>query len=269
MSSEKPRIRLFTEIDAVLDTRYGLLKKYYPHVVENIKLTDYLGRLIDAFEDVSYADFKKLYDARGDDALEFAVLSNIHCIITTTLHGAYTDSVELPLTSKPQIILNLWPYKFNEAEQSNLLETFQLNYGTFATVTLVNMPLAKITPDYIKENVDFLVLYNTSEWLSTQNKAFETKRIPSKKLLSPALYQERIPTPEEIKAVSANLSPFEIIHKTLAPIIDLSFVDVEAFSVFSHDFNNRIYSSVQVSRVTGEKPAVAESADDDIEKSFR
>ena len=98
-SGSKPRIRLFTEIDAVLDTRYGLLKKYHPDIVEAIALSDYYRRTIDAFPGLPYDAFKKLYDARGNDALEFAVLSNIHSIIATTLHGAYADSIALPITA--------------------------------------------------------------------------------------------------------------------------------------------------------------------------
>ena len=269
MSDVKPRVRLFTEIDAVLDTRFSLLKKYYPEVIASTDLTAYLSRVIDEFDGVPYDVFKKRYDARGDDALEFAVMSNIHSIIATTLHGAYIDSINLPLTDKPLIILNLWPYTFNEKERAVLLESFQLNYGSFATVALANIPLANITPDYLKENVDLLILYNTSEWLGLQNKAFETKRIPGKKLISPALYQIRVPTESELNSASSSLSLFDIIHKTLSPLIDLSFIDVEAFSIYSSDFSDRIYAGAQVSRSVKGKVVSDESVDDELEKAFR
>lgn len=269
MSSEKPRIRLFTELDAVLDTRYGLLKKHYPEVIEQISLIKYLSRTIDEFEGVSYEAFSKLYAARGDDALEHAVMSNIHAIIATTLHGAYADSVDLPLTNKPLLILNLWPYTFSESERANLLESFQLNYGAYATVTLVNIALAELTPDYVKEHFDYLIMYNTNDWLSLHNKAFETKRIPDKKLIAPALYQGHVPTSEELSSLEGSLSPFEIIHKTLAPLIDLNFIDAEAFSVYSQAFSDRIFSGNKVRRVAKDKSAPIEVADDDIEKAFR
>ena len=269
MSSEKPRIRLFTEIDAVLDTRFGLLKKYYPEVIANLSVADYSSRLIDEFEGVPYADFKKLYDARGDDALEFAILSNIHSIIATTLHGAYADSINLPLTGKPQIILNLWPYTFNELEREILLRNFRLNYGAYASVTLCNIPLAEITPGYLKENVDFIILYNANEWLGLQNKAFETKRIPDKKLICPALYQVRVPSPEEIKAVSPSNDPFEIIRKMVAPLINLGFVDAEAFSIYSQEFSDRIFTGTSFARSNVTKSAINEVVDDDLEKAFR
>lgn len=240
MSGNKPRIRMFTELDAALDTRFGLLRKYFPQALEQMGFKQYSSRLIDEFPGVSYADFKKVYDARGDDALEFAVVTNIHSVISTTLHGAFVDSIDLPITSKPELVINLWPYTFDAEEQKVLLKNFQLNYIAFSEVTLANTPLDKLTPSYVKNNFDYLVLYNANEWLGHHNHSFETVKIPAKRMVAPALFHGRIPSDEDLVKNGQTINPFDLTKKAMAPMLGLDFADVETFSCFTPEFNQRI-----------------------------
>lgn len=269
MSADKPRVRVFTELDAILDTRYGLLRKHYPKVVEQMPLQAYTHRLIDEFPGVPYHEFKQRYDARGDDALEHAVVTNAAVIIRNVVQGAYRDSIDLPITGKPIVTVNLHPYKFTESEREILLTNLRVNYGPYADVSLVDLALSEITPMYLRGNIQYMVLYNMSEWLGHHNGALEKTRVPGRPIMCPALFQGQIRTVEEMTIEGQSVDIFEVTSKAMACILTVDFVEVEAFSVYSPDYANKLKEGAKFQRADGEKIAHAEVRDDDLERALR
>lgn len=231
------RFRFFVSLDALLDTRLGLINHEYPERLKDVDIDVYAKRCIDGFSWLSAAEFKAKWEARDDHALTSAYMTGIHFLLLDMLRSAYYDSIEQPFTNRPTLTVSLAPYHFSKEEQDDFQTTLIYQYGQYADVHLCNTTLEELTLQHVKTRYEVLILYEAVKWLGLHEKEFTEKhRLPFVQVFAPRLYQDKIPSQEESMVDGNPVDFFDITEKHLKPVIDISFLRSEIFSICSPAF---------------------------------
>lgn len=229
--------RIYIELDVLLDTRLGALWQLNPEQCDLIIGHGYHDRLIDNFniinDAIDHESWLEQYGHRDISTLKVSRLTNF-----VFAFSALMDELELSAIAQPDIdgvemVINTFPYQFNEAELENLKDCIKSYIGVTCGIRTVHEPLSELTFAKIKALYDGVVLYNLADWMATFNEQdVKDNRCPSVKLIAPALFKDRLPTKEDLR--DFNDSPMGILVENeinLQSIIGLHFWDATVFSI--------------------------------------
>lgn len=189
----KKRQTFYFELDALVDTRFGLLVKDYSERVNAVDINAYRDRktsYVWEYFGVTAEVWKKTWSERTTEVLKWSapteMLLRINELFITPLTGAATS----PIFDNPAMIINTYPYKFEEEEIGILIESIHEVLLDRIPVKVVWLAPEDVTPMWIAANCESMVLYNFSEWFSVQAKNFQQTPLPQITIHFPALINE-------------------------------------------------------------------------------
>ena len=252
-----PSVKLLLELDALLDTRLSILGSMDPKRTAVIMQdTSYTTRVIDRFQGFDNKAFKEAYDSRTTKALAGAMRTDVFKILHDFITRVMNRNIVSPTPVDTEIVLNTYPYKLTEKEQTIMTLGLIKSLPLCPKVTFVDMPIKKLTPQYLR-GFGCVIMYNFNEWLTEflVEDHLSACPIPDTTFFVPAILG-RI---DEGDAPPENLSQaFNEISREFHRVMSIVFTPVEMFC------------SIAAKRVAPDVPKDAErTVLDDLEEELK
>lgn len=232
------KLGIMVMLDCLLDTRLSILHSVYPGYSQVVLDGDYFTREIDEFPHMSHKAFRELYTTRGLDTLREAFYTPCADFVVELAVKSLKQIESSPYHVGTKIIINTYPYRVSDEYKDTLSRVFVMKTDEFIDLEVVRIDPVNITPQYCKENLGSLVMYDYEDWLETHavNKNFESCKIPEIQLFVPRLYFNKKPTAEEILIMkNAKQDPFRALEISATGLIDLTVLDISIFSLKVRD----------------------------------
>lgn len=194
-----PPNAIYVDMDTVLDTRLGLLRQHlgmttFPKAYWERDFNDW-----SSFTDgrLDQNGFYNLWMHRDHATLEHSKITNITFHIVRCIQTILNNAVITEDHREPRIVINTWPYVLTDEEEIDFASAFsQYFIATKTKVECIHVPLADLTPAYVKDNFALMTTYLGVEWLARHHQALAEHPVdPSKGILFgfpltvPRLYQ--------------------------------------------------------------------------------
>lgn len=231
---QREKLGILVHLDDLLDTRLAVLSLIHSDIPKLALEAGYFKRDEDSFPYVPKDKFEKFYAQRNAIVLQEAIPTRVLAFLRELVLKLAQQSLETPHHGGPKIYLNVYPYDLSPAEVDLIVKVVALHTGQLCDIKAVYMAPKDISPQFCRENLGCLFLYNASEWLetNTNNEAFRFCQIPDVTVYVPALYHGRKATEEELNTLAANnLDPFRAFEISSSAIVNMCVLDVAIFCV--------------------------------------
>lgn len=219
---------LYVELDAILDTRSGLLFSISRQAFELNVLKGLHRRTSDVFDGVSESHFHSKYQDRKADILRNSQVTLIGQQLGEYAKSVAARNISTPVKNSCEIVLNLYPYVLKDEEISEIVTAVSKLTFELANITAVSMKPEEVSFDYIKEHIDIMYVYNYADWINANvDPLMELKgRLsPEVPMICPAVAKSKKITGYQHKEVFTKLA------RAYSPMIGLDFIDVENFTM--------------------------------------
>lgn len=233
-SNERETDVVYIELDALLDTRLGLLHEHYPDLaVQVLKSGKYHKRLIDRFGSVTPKQFEELYAKRSIETLKHSILTNVPFFLQRLIKDCVVHASLTKVDQHLHYVINTWPYDFgDDALKQMLISCVSFHMLDAVDVSVIHMPPEQLTPSEIKDKYDIMIMYRFQEWLYMHREEFKLVRCPAVTVVAPAMYYLEMPDPETIQECrNIGRDPIQIAEEQTAEFIRLKFMDVSLFCI--------------------------------------
>ena len=155
------------------------------------------------------------------------VVNMIRELVKEMLKQAMTS----PFHTGPKIFLNVYPYSILPEEENVILRGLIHCTDKLADIEIINFSDDELTPNYLKENLAILFMYNYNNWFDVQAENFKKLPCPEITLIAPELYFKKLPTKEDLISWSEQqINPFKATEILSAPLIGLKLYEIDLFS---------------------------------------
>lgn len=219
---------IYVELDCLFDTRLSLMYDIDKNIMRDIITTDkYHNRIMDQFGYLSVRMFRTIYRYRNNNVLDnpLGTLVNDvikdYCIEATMTAKSYEDY------NKINVYVNIHPYTLTEEDTELLRMGISNSIKVPVNVEMINLPYTDIQPEFIKNNVGMMIMYDGLTWIEhfTSNGDLPKHSLPDTVLMTPMLLHRNM----VIK--KSDISKFfEDVEKSVAMLIQLAYVPVDIFS---------------------------------------
>jgi len=233
--------RFLVEIDAILDTRLGLMHHLDPDSAQ--RLVDnpaYFTRELDQFEPLCGMDdvlWKEAWKHRTVEALKSAintpVIDLVHYMVLEAEYRAIND----PQIAGAEVDLNIWPYQLNVEERHVMAAALTQRVGWKSPITVICQPPVYFTPGLVGNTYYAMVLYDHDAWFKAhQAELFAGEYgIPKVTLYAPRLAAKSMPPPELLDftrhGITRKIDIFDAVAHALAQFIALQYLPVQQYCV--------------------------------------
>lgn len=173
------------DINMILDTRYGALRRIDAPMAERLARSDwYRVRDTDRFEFVSHgaikdAEFKELYDKMEVETLEASIFTDYIYELRRDVKEGFSRMERLDPGTVIEFTVNVWPYDLLESEMEVIKRAFARYLPPVMTlVDVVSIPHEKLTPSLVATAYEMLAFYNYEDWLKHHHTALLERPIP-------------------------------------------------------------------------------------------
>ena len=168
----KPNVLI--QLDAVLDTVAGTVRKIYPDVVDDLLCNKgYRKRIADNLADIDPRidgmTFAAAYAKRDIETLDNSTSNLMIGYIRRLLSDL--DKVALgnnPVITSVNVHLNIYPYDLDEDRAALIALAVSAALGLVEPARVVRLEPSEITPDFInKSGISTYILYDLNTWVSS------------------------------------------------------------------------------------------------------
>lgn len=221
---------IFVDLDSLLDTRLPIVYFIDEDLASTITSDNsYHDRISDKFGYVTNYIFNLFYRMRNKTLLTYAAPTNILKIIRSYCIETYADN-RLVGGSKPSTLyINIHPYKLIQTEIDNISVAVSKAIN-IENIIIVDIPIKDITPEWIKDKISLLVMYDGMKWLEHHISTYNLIKEPllDTVLLAPALLLGKKNNYNKIKDIDKFLKNVEESTSTL---IQLKLLHSSEFSI--------------------------------------
>lgn len=178
---------ILLDLDTVFDTRLSLLYAISEDLaLEVVESNQYTKRIRDNFGNISSDVFRSLYKRRNKNILKFALPTNIIELVNDLMVKYATDANN---TELPKLYINTYPYRLAEDEKIVMINVLGNLFKNCTFELLYMDPVNELTPCWVNENVQTVIMYDGLNWLENHNRLFNLIEHPliDKTLIVPAL----------------------------------------------------------------------------------
>lgn len=239
-----PQINFYVDLDALLDTRLGVLSSLDEEAAASLDLTKYRERISDQFKHLGLSQidddvYRTAYRKRTADVLPHAMMTPVSLYLNIALTELEKEAMAgSPLAGPAKLTINLWPYKdLTPPEIEAICAAMFHRSGVFTSIETICESPKIITTDFIAyKQWNMMFMYGFWEWFEYQWSRWTQKPrcIPNTVIVAPQL----APTLEgfgkalEYKNPKGEIAdPFECVRVLAAEVIGLAFADVKVFSI--------------------------------------
>ena len=232
--------RILIELDALIDTRLGTVKRFWPRRINNSNLDEYHSRdhirIWDIFG-IPKDKYLEHYNARDIDTLAFSFGTKLsvvlRALITTSIMKAETN----PHIGQVEITLNLFPYVLNPEVQRaflNVLDDLLMVDDVDVVKQIITgvdfIDTTVLSAGAIRNEFEGMIIFDLVEWLSTTNKLTAKEPAPTLTVYFAALLYED-DDEDRRKITEDNINPFKTVRKALAQHFLADALDAELFNI--------------------------------------
>lgn len=226
--------RILVELDAVLDTRLGVLMQM--GVGEQALALNYRQRRSDRWNElgltVDQAEFDRRYAARDIYTLAASRPTNITYLLNQITEYLSKLRLNAPMYETCEVILNTYPYDLDQGVLDEIVVAVGVWVSMECTVTTINLPTEAVTPKWLMENTEGYVLYDFNQWLVLHEDGLKTHRMPRNMVMAPKLYWNETPEEDTVEVDGMGMvNPFAAVELALLEYLGLNFQDPEFFSL--------------------------------------
>lgn len=234
------RQRLLVELDSLIDTRLGTVKRFWGdkinddtldeyHRRDHIRIWDIFGIEKDAYEK-AYAerDILTLKESFGTLMSEM-----LRSIITTSIMKAESN----PHISQVEVTLNSAPYDLDEDTKAVFLEVLRdlLLIGKVRmikeiTTKVSKVDIANMSAADIRKEYEGVIMYDLAGWLSTANQLTADNPAPTLTIYYASLLSDDSEENRR-KVTEENTNPFKETKRACAQFFTAEGLDAELFNI--------------------------------------
>jgi len=221
---------IYIELDALMDTRYGLLLKYNKTILKDmIEDTSYFTRLYDEFKYYNNNIFKLLYSNRDKSVLALSPVSKIVELIAKEyllMESKLIEANEVPILT---LTVNTYPYTLTDQEISKMNKAIKLLIiNKRVEIAFINIHPKDITLNFLASTYSVVILYDFTKWLdyniiTQQGNAVDVKCYVPAKLEYPIKFKKEQDIEDMLNEISE-------LH---GGYMNITFIPVEYFCVRS------------------------------------
>lgn len=235
---EAEPIRIWVELDVLLDTRLSTLYSLSPDLLPTCLKNDYHKRPMDDWEaltegTLTNADFWEAYSQRNKETLKEALPTKLTAWLGQLCRDLSKRSMYDPVINDIIVEVGLFPYEFTLEERKVLCAMVGHYVGEGVAVKTSNKKVKDLTPSRLKEDYAAFILYSFDDWFTLHKDELETVICPRVTAFAPALFINRVPDPEELDQALeeyATQNPFRLLEIALIERLHLQYMDVDFVS---------------------------------------
>jgi len=200
----KETSKIYVDIESLLDVRGAILLQ----LLKKDELTTYLNseeynfRQIDKFSVVNQEDYDRINSNKTVDLIPFSVVTHILISLKSKLSNLEKRNNFYNEKKIPEVILNVYPFKFSESQMKALQNMLFVKLDTNTLVNVINFPPKEVSPYFISTNgIITCFIYNFKEWMNHHSASLEKTKLPDVLLYFPALFFET-PDQKELKRIN-------------------------------------------------------------------
>lgn len=222
---------IYISLDALLDTRMPLLSEIPGVELDKVLENGYFERRAETFFGVDKQVYDEAWANRDERVLIGALVSRTIGFINELVIKLNSEAKVTPHHIGPKIILNTYPYVLAESEIEAIVAGLAVATKQASDVEAVHMTKEELTPEWCKENVAIMFMYDEyASWLDVQAEAFSKNRCTEVSLIVPGIYFIREPTKTELaEAIRTRMHPLREVELFTSVFINLRFQDIELF----------------------------------------
>jgi len=243
--------KIYIDIESLLDLRQGTLN-YLTEDIETvlnlINSDKYNFREIDDFSDlVPIDEFKKIYNNPPLDIIGMSTITYLVNVLKSKIDNLEKRNVFYNEQKKPEIVLNLHPFKLSKEQQDIFVDMFFTKLDTETFISVIYLPIKDISPYFIQSN-NFIscFIYNVSEWLDCHLDALRKLKLHDNLIYFPSIYSKK-GTEEEIKYIE------QLGFKDIFGYLEFLLSDVASINFLPVLFYTNIISATVMIEKYGDK----------------
>lgn len=156
---------IYTDVDTILDTRAPIAIRLDPKsVILDIRDERYINRIRDNFGNISYDVFRSYYARRDASILPHASPTAILGFISDTHEEIMFDLKNSKLEEDVVIYVNIYPYRLEEKDIKKIADLV-VTQVPGSTVEIIYETYDTLTPDWVKEHVGTMFMYDLPYWI--------------------------------------------------------------------------------------------------------
>ena len=223
------RIRqcLYVPLDALIDTRLGLLKRKWPDKFKEVDIKAYRERITFHVWKLFGIEKKEWLDAwnnRDVDVLLDSAPTELATRLRIIVGHLAVSAMTTPVVERPEIVVDVAPYRLTDEERREIRDVVELLAPEGTIVTTEFISDKHLTPELISARFDGMFLYDLVTWIEKQAEALKIKQVPKVIIHYPAVLHEDDTISLEYIS-KAESSPFDDISRRCAGLFTLSAVD--------------------------------------------
>lgn len=221
---------IYIELDALFDTRLATIFLMGKDKIDEAFNDKYFERKTETFKGVDKEEFDKAYKARDKNTLRQAVVTKAIGFIRELVISMSSQAINSPVHSGPKIFINIHPYVLEKEEEDAIIEGMAHATKKTCDIQIISLTPSGLTPEFIKDNLSILFIYDYAPWLEAQAENFQKSPCPQYSVIVPGIYFVREPTPAEmIEMVRESMHPLRMLEMVSSTFIDLKLYDIDLF----------------------------------------
>lgn len=222
---------IYISLDSILDTRLPIFMGIDNNIIDKVDLhKNYQLRKKNVLGWISEDIFSTFYAYRNKEILKFSTVTGIHVYLKDVIDKMVTNHAERDSFTSTNMYINVYPYVLTGDEVTNLLYMVSSYYPNINIEVIYLNPFTEVTTKWIKDNdIATVVMWDGLEWIESQHVLGYTTSYPilGTSLVIPAIANKSI----LVEDIDTNI--FEILIKTLSPIVSCVPISVGFFSTIS------------------------------------
>lgn len=222
---------IYISLDSILDTRLPIFMGIDNNIIDKVDLhKNYQLRKKNVLGWISEDIFSIFYAYRNKEILKFSTVTGIHIYLKDIIDKMVTNHAERDSFTSTNMYVNTYPYVLTNDEITNLLYMVSSYYPNINIEVIHLNPFTEVTTKWIRENdIATVVMWDGLEWIESQHVLGYTTSYPilGTSLVVPAIANK------SILVEDVDTSIFEILIKTLSPIVSCVPISVGFFSTIS------------------------------------
>lgn len=226
-------VKIYTDLDTLLDTRLGTLRKHRPDALDALREDGRYWRR--EYEDwaaftngkLNGLDFKKLYRERDVEVLKESRLSAILLYfkdLVSRHEGQMRTAAE---AVKLELHVNAFPYELSEEELRAFSEGIGSHFfGHGLDVVVFSMPTSEIKVPYIRDNYLQIVSYHGDQLILQNTDGLIKERLFGVDMTCPLLF---VKDPSQLSKVE-KVKQLAAAKLTMREFIALDYIHAYYFS---------------------------------------
>ena len=275
-------IGIMVDLDSILDTRKGTIKKLFPEVYEEIKNSPkYHLRKEDRWDTIDKRlDNSRItlnYQGRNIETIRHSQLTMVSRMILELVNNLTMEvGGNNPEISRFFLVVNLYPYKLPEDFKIEFCRLLGHQLGLLSIpIGIVEKPFSELNPGFLKENnIRFWYCYHFGDWLKENFEPIGTEEInkdsiigyPECKIFAPMISQDQKGIDDFLASIHdcPYANQFELTRSVMSNIIQLEFSPVSSFCQIDADKLKQLEKEGEMER--SEVLSVPETATNELMK---